>query len=210
MGSVSSPRRSTPASLSSDPPVSSSQSKPSIILYQTSKQFNVRDGTVYTTVIQPTPVFVPFGTSTTLAYPGDQEGSGAYVPYPTFDPPASHSQPHPYYESDRSDGQGYPYINGYYDMPEPQFLIRTVLKNDTDLLKRSVDLQAFKVLMEDRLTRTYRQAYHQEYIPARNRRDVFYTGDYLNEYFHDSIQSCITCCRFHQACSPWEGDQSHA
>ena len=212
MGSVLLPRRSTPASLSSDPPVSWSQSEPSIILYQTSKQFNVRDGTVYTTVIQPTPVFVPFGTSTTLAYPGDQEGSGAYVPgaFPTFDPPASHSQPHPYYESDRSDGQGYPYINGYYDMPEPQFLIRTVLKNDTDLLKRSVDLQAFKVLMEDRLTRTYRQAYHQEYIPARNRRDVFYTGDYLNEYFHDSIQSCITCCRFHQACSPWEGDQSHA
>ena len=180
--------------------------------YQICQHFNVRDGTVYTTVIQPTPVFVPFGTSTTLAYPGDQEGSGAYVPgaFPTFDPPASHSQPHPYYESDRSDGQGYPYINGYYDMPEPQFLIRTVLKNDTDLLKRSVDLQAFKVLMEDRLTRTYRQAYHQEYIPARNRRDVFYTGDYLNEYFHDSIQSCITCCRFHQACSPWEGDQSHA
>ena len=131
-----------------------------------------RDGIVYTTLIQPTPVFVPFGTSTSILHSGG-EGSGS-IPavYPTHDPPSSHSQPHPpYYESDRTHGNGYQYTNGYYDMPEPQFLIRTVLKNDTDLLKRSVDLQAFKVEMEDRLTRTYRQAYkHLELAPIRNRR----------------------------------------
>ena len=122
-------------------------------------------------MIQPTPVFVPFGTSTSILH-GDGEGSG-FNPaiYPTHDPPSSHSQPHPFYESDRTHGTGYQYTNGYYDMPEPQFLIRTVLKNDTDLLKRSVDLQAFKVEMEDRLTRTYRQAYkHLELAPIRNRR----------------------------------------
>ena len=34
--------------------------------------------------------------------------------------------------------------NGYYDMPNPQFLIRTVIKNGTDLLRQNVDIQAFK------------------------------------------------------------------
>ena len=133
---------------------------------------------MYTTVIQPTPVFVPFGTSTTLAYPGDQEGSGAYVPgaFPTFDPPASHSQPQPYQESERTNGVGgggIQYTNGYYDMPKPEFLIRTVIRNDTDLLRRSVDLQAFKVDMETRLTRTYRQAYNNlEGSQVRRKRSM--------------------------------------
>ena len=31
--------------------------------------------------------------------------------------------------------------NGYYAMPKPEYLIRTVIKNGTDLLRRSVDLQ---------------------------------------------------------------------
>ena len=110
----------------------------------------------------------------------DLEGSG-YVPgmYPTHDPPASHSQPHPYYESDRTHGSGYQYTNGQYVMPEPEFLIRTVLRNDTDLLQRSVDLQAFKIEMEDRLTRTYRQAYqHLETALIRNRRSINLAGDF--------------------------------
>ena len=58
-------------------------------------------------------------------------------------------------------------------MPEPEFLIRTVIRNDTDLLKRSVDLQAFKVDMETRLTRTYRQAYDNlEGSQLRRKRDI--------------------------------------
>ena len=96
--------------------------------------------------------------------------------FPTYDPPASHSQPHPYLESERSKGVtggGIQYTNGYYDMPEPEFLIRTVIRNDTDLLRRSVDLQAFKVDMEARLTRTYRQAYdHLEEYPLRRKRNI--------------------------------------
>ena len=109
--------------------------------------------------------------------------------YPTYDPPASHSQPHPYYESDRTNGVGgVQYTNGYYDMPEPEFLIRTVIRNDTDLLKRSVDLQAFKVDMETRLTRTYRQAYdHLEGIQLRRKRDIgWFTG------FDDYNDVCLT------------------
>ena len=75
--------------------------------------------------------------------------------------------------------------NGYYAMPRPEYLIRlmaffvsikaltihvnmylchaeklptfrTVIKNGTDLLRRTVNLQAFKHDMEERLTRTYR------------------------------------------------------
>ena len=110
--------------------------------------------------------------------------------YPTYDPPASHSQPHPYYESDRTNGLagGVQYTNGYYDMPEPEFLIRTVIRNDTDLLKRSVDLQAFKVDMETRLTRTYRQAYdHLEGIQLRRKRDIgWFAG------FDDYDDVCLT------------------
>ena len=129
---------------------------------------------MFTTLIQPTPVFVPFGSSTSVL-PQDYAGSGDY---PTHDPPASHSQPHPYYESDRSQGSGYQYSNGYYEMPEPKYLIRTVLKNDTDLLRSSVNLHAFKIDMEERLTRTYRQAYHHsEDPPNRSRRSVYQTGD---------------------------------
>ena len=134
----------------------------------------LREGTVYTTVIQPTPVFVPFGSSTSV---GGQEGEGSGSPpglYPTYDPPASHSQPQSYYESDRTNGGGgLQYTNGYYDMPEAEFLIRTVIRNDTDLLKRSVDLQAFKVDMETRLTRTYRQAYDNlEGSQLRRKRNI--------------------------------------
>ena len=141
-----------------------------------------RDGTVYTTLIQPTPVFVPFGSSTSIIK-NEQEGSG-YIPvFPTHDPPASHSQPQPYYESERTHGTGYPFKNGDFDMPEPKFLIRTVLRNDTDLLKRSVDLQAFKYEMENRLTRTYRQAYkHQEAILLRRRRAVILSGQNFSKF----------------------------
>ena len=58
-------------------------------------------------------------------------------------------------------------------MPQPEFLIRTVIRNDTDLLKRSVDLQAFKVDMETRLTRTYRQAYDNlEGSQLRRKRNI--------------------------------------
>ena len=58
-------------------------------------------------------------------------------------------------------------------MPEAEFLIRTVIRNDTDLLKRSVDLQAFKVDMETRLTRTYRQAYDNlEGSQLRRKRNI--------------------------------------
>ena len=58
-------------------------------------------------------------------------------------------------------------------MPKPEFLIRTVIRNDTDLLKRSVDLQAFKVDMETRLTRTYRQAYDNlEGSQLRRKRNI--------------------------------------
>ena len=147
-----------------------------------------REGTVYTTIIQPTPVFVPFGSSTSLGFP-DVEGSGSQPGlypglYPTYDPPASHSQPHPYSESDRTNGVGggggggIQYTNGYYDMPEPEFLIRTVIRNDTDLLKRSVDLQAFKVDMESRLTRTYRQAYNNlEGSHLRRKRNIRWWRD---------------------------------
>ena len=131
---------------------------------------------MYTTLIQPTPVFVPFGSSTAV-HQYDIEGSGGSFSYPTHDPPSSHSQPYPYFESDRTHGSGYQYTNGYYDMPEPKYLIRTVLKNDTDLLRSSVNLQAFKVDMEDRLTRTYRQAYqYLEETPRRFRRAVLLTG----------------------------------
>ena len=143
-----------------------------------------REGTVYTSMIQPTPVFVPYGSSSTLAYP-DLEGSGhSGLPpgvFPTHDPPASHSQPHPFYEEDRrSQGAGHQYTNGYYDMPEPQYLIRTVLRNDTDLLRGSVNLQAFREEMEDKLTRTYRQAYNKESEPVRRRRDIQFTGEWLS------------------------------
>ena len=145
-----------------------------------------REGTVYTSMIQPTPVFVPQGSSSTLAYP-DLEGSGlsGQPPgvFPTHDPPASHSQPHPYYEADRSQGGGQQYTNGYYDMPEPQYLIRTVLRNDTDLLRGSVNLQAFREEMEDKLTRTYRQAYTKESEPIRRRRDIQFTGGLLSQQF---------------------------
>ena len=145
-----------------------------------------REGTVYTSMIQPTPVFVPQGSSSTLAYP-DLEGSGlSGLPpgvFPTHDPPASHSQPHPFYEADRSQGGGQQFTNGYYDMPEPQFLIRTVLRNDTDLLRGSVNLQAFREEMEDKLTRTYRQAYTKESEPIRRRRDIQFTGGLLSQQF---------------------------
>lgn len=58
-------------------------------------------------------------------------------------------------------------------MPQPEFLIRTVIRNDTDLLKRSVDLQAFKVDMEARLTRAYRQAYDNlEGVKLRRKRNI--------------------------------------
>ena len=58
-------------------------------------------------------------------------------------------------------------------MPKPEFLIRTVIRNDTDLLRRSVDLQAFKVDMETRLTRTYRQAYNNlEGSQVRRKRSM--------------------------------------
>ena len=134
-----------------------------------------REGTVFTSTIRPTPVFVPFGSSTSVGQ-HEGEGSGSFSPlYPTYDPPASHSQPQPYYESERTNGVagGVQYTNGYYDMPEPEFLIRTVIRNDTDLLRRSVDLQAFKVDMEARLTRTYRQAYdHLEVSVSRRKRTV--------------------------------------
>ena len=59
--------------------------------------------------------------------------------------------------------------NGYYDMPKPEYLIRTVIKNGTDLLKRSVDIHAFKRDMEERLTRTYRQAYEEKESYRRKR-----------------------------------------
>ena len=136
---------------------------------------------MYTSMIQPTPVFVPHGSSSTLVYP-EHDGSGhSGLPagvFPTHDPPLSHSQPRPIYEVDKTGG-GYQYTNGYYDMPEPQFLIRTVLKNDTDLLRGSVNLQAFREEMEDKLTRTYRQAYYKESEPIRRRRDIQFTGDCL-------------------------------
>ena len=151
-----------------------------------------REGTVITSMIQPTPVFVAQGSSSTLAWP-ELEGSGheGHTPvFPTHDPPASHSQPHPYYEADRSQGGGHQYTNGYLDMPEPQFLIRTVLKNDTDLLRGSVNLQAFRVEMEDKLTRTYRQAYNKESEPIRRRRDIQYAGELL------SHRSCVLFTKF--------------
>ena len=138
----------------------------------------IRPTSVVTSMIQPTPVFVPHGSSSTLTWP-DLEGSGhGHYPgvFPTHDPPASHSQPQPWLEADRSQGGGHQYSNGYYDMPEPQFLIRTVLKNDTDLLRGSVNLQAFREEMEDKLTRTYRQAYIKESEPIRRRRDIQFTG----------------------------------
>ena len=62
--------------------------------------------------------------------------------------------------------------NGYYDMPKPEYLIRTVIKNGTDLLKRSVDIHAFKRDMEERLTRTYRQAYDEKENGRRKKRSV--------------------------------------
>ena len=83
----------------------------------------------------------------------------------------------------RSQGGGQQFTNGYYDMPEPQYLIRTVLRNDTDLLRGSVNLQAFREEMEDKLTRTYRQAYTKESEPIRRRRDIQFTGGLLSQQF---------------------------
>ena len=60
-------------------------------------------------------------------------------------------------------------------MPDPEFLIRTVIRNGTDLLQHSVDLQAFRRDMETRLTRTYRQAYSGH---DRRKRQAW-TGDNL-------------------------------
>ncbi|XP_023333902.1 uncharacterized protein LOC111705548 [Eurytemora carolleeae] len=60
---------------------------------------------------------------------------------------------------------------GYYDMPHPEFLIRTVIRNGSDLLKGGVDIQSFKEDMEERLTRTYRQAYS---TLERRRRSIHF------------------------------------
>ena len=143
-----------------------------------------RLSTVYTTVIQPTPVYVPFPSSTLQP---DYEGSGGphAVTFSAPEPPARHSQPHDHTvgETPRThdlNGNGVDFpspvpldssvtSNGYYDMPKPEYLIRTVIKNGTDLLKRSVDIHAFKRDMEERLTRTYRQAYEEKETYRRRR-----------------------------------------
>ena len=143
---------------------------------------------MYTTVIQPTPVYVPFSGSTIRP---DYEGSG-YIPHVTFpapDPPAAHSQPHDHTPGEvprthdlNGNGVDFPSpvpldssvtSNGYYDMPKPEYLIRTVIKNGTDLLKRSVDIHAFKRDMEERLTRTYRQAYEEKESGSRRKRGLY-------------------------------------
>ena len=73
-----------------------------------------------------------------------------------------------------------------YDMPEAEFLIRTVIRNDTDLLKRSVDLQAFKVDMEARLTRTYRQAYDNlEGVKLRRKRNIRWLREFSDSGLDD-------------------------
>ena len=135
-------------------------------------------------MIQPTPVYLPFPSSTIQT---NYEGSGG-LPSVTFsypDPPARHSQPHTPSEVHRTDlnGNGVDFpsqvpldssvsSNGYYDMPKPEYLIRTVIKNGTDLLKRSLDIHAFKREMEKRLTRTYRQAYQEMEYKTRKRRSI--------------------------------------
>jgi len=146
-----------------------------------------RLSTVYTTIIQPTPVYLPFPGSTLRP---DYEGSGG-LPSVTFsapDPPARHSQPHNHTPGEtprthdlKGNGVDFPSpvpldssvtSNGYYDMPKPEYLIRTVIKNGTDLLKRSVDIHAFKRDMEERLTRTYRQAYDEKENGRRKKRSA--------------------------------------
>ena len=130
-------------------------------------------------------MYLPFPGSTLQP---NYEGSGG-LPSVTFsapDPPARHSQPHTPSEIHRThelNGNGVDFpspvpldssvtSNGYYDMPKPEYLIRTVIKNGTDLLKRSVDIHAFKREMEERLTRTYRQAYEEMEKGRRKRRSA--------------------------------------
>jgi len=149
-----------------------------------------RMSTVYTTVVQPTPVYIslsPGGQATRLP-----EGSGGWdgsnsVTHPAPWPPSRHSQPNLSSESSRThtlSGTGIDFpvdnldtnlttSNGYYAMPRPEYLIRTVIKNGTDLLRRSVNLQAFKHDMEERLTRTYRAAYEAK-AGSRVRRAVLH------------------------------------